>query len=803
MDGQVVHDLMVRTSYIRKNCALTPIKVLTRLFNINLLSGLVLTIILLGVISAAAVYVNARTYRELAFDLQRQYMTRQIAARSGDLLAEQVHQAQHTGLELLQQDAFRAAYALRDADELAAVLAGFLGRDTPAAALAITGMYVFGGDSALLAAAGRPGSAVAAGGVVCPGLASAAQLQGWENPAQPLHVLCAYNGVPYLGTLLMLGEPSVPDYLQIISDPLPALKQIGTRLDMPVQLRRPDDSMVYATPGWEPDSVDGWVQSDFMLTAADAQPLLRIITWRDADALVLQLDRTNNRLLLVVALIILAAVAFALLMVKYSVFKPLRDLSYQLRISRGRDSGAAAAAATERDPPVSFHALGELYATLHDMAIRDPLTGTYNRALLEDRLKQVIAEHRRTPCIAAILLVDLVRFKYVNDVMGHHTGDLLLKQVVERIGQVLRESDTLARLGGDEFVIVLPDTDAEQAMQVAQKIIQSMRPEFEVEGNKLSAGVSIGIALMPEHGADVETLLRNADYAMYSIKNDKRGYAVYDPARADEANAARMTLGGVLNEDFSQNDLFLVYQPVMEFGTGRVSYLEALVRWRQPDGRVLMPESFIRVAEQSGLIRQLSEWVIDNVCRELAGLQQHNPGLRAGINLSMHNLHDFNLMEQFRASLQRYRLEPDALLLEITETGVMLDPDQVAETLEQLAAMGLKLSIDDFGTGHSSLVYLKRLPVHTLKVDKSFVVDMDSDEDNASIVRATIDLAHSLGLTVTAEGVETGIVHDQLQAMGCDYYQGYYVGRPTELPGIGRWLLGNRITQSLTRATSD
>jgi diguanylate cyclase (GGDEF)-like protein len=776
---------------------------LIRPFNINLLSGLVLTIILLGVVSAAAVYVNARTYRDLAFDFQRQYMTRLMAAKTGDMLADEAHQAHHAGLGLQQQDAFRAAYALRDADELAAVLAGFFRQEAASTtALEVTGLYVFGADAGLLAAASRPDFDAGAGTIVCPGLLRLARLQAGEERSQPLHELCAFNGAPYLATLIAIGEQSAPDYLQVVSDPLPRLVRIGSRLDMPVQVRRMDDSIVYATPGWMADSGSREVLSDFVLSAADAQPLLRITARRDADALVLQLDRTNNRLLLVVALIILAAVAFALLMVKYSVFKPLRDLSYQLRLSRGRVSNAATAAA-DRNTPVSFHALGELYETLHDMAIRDPLTGTYNRALLEDRLKQVIAEHRRTPCIAAILLVDLVRFKYVNDVMGHHIGDLLLKKVVDRISQVLRESDTLARLGGDEFVIVLPDTDAEQATQVAQKIIQSMETEFEVEGNKLSAAVSIGITLMPEHGDDVETLLRNADYAMYSIKNDKRDYAVYDPATADQVNAAKMTLGGVLNEDFGHNDLFLVYQPVMEFGTGRVSYLEALVRWRQPDGRVLMPESFVRVAEQSGLIRQLSEWVIDNVCRELATLQQDNPGLSAGINLSMHNLHDFNLMEQIRASLQRYRLEPQSLLLEITETGVMLDPDQVAETLGQLAAMGLKLSIDDFGTGHSSLVYLKRLPVHTLKVDKSFVVDMDSDEDNTSIVRATIDLAHSLGLTVTAEGVETAVVHDQLKTMGCDYYQGYYVGRPTELPGIGRWLRGNRITQSLTRAGSE
>jgi len=198
------------------------------------------------------------------------------------------------------------------------------------------------------------------------------------------------------------------------------------------------------------------------------------------------------------------------------------------------------------------------------------------------------------------------------------------------------------------------------------------------------------------------------------------------------------------------------------------------------------------VAEQSGLIRQLSAWIIDTVCRELIMLQQDTPGLRAGINLSMHNLRDLDLKEQIQDALSRYHLSPDDLLLEITETSVMLDPDQVTATLGQLAEMGLSLSIDDFGTGHSSLVYLKRLPVNMLKVDRSFVVDMDTDEDNFSIVRATIDLAHSLGLAVTAEGVETGAVYAQLRGMGCDYYQGYYVGTPKDREAIAEWLQENR-----------
>ncbi|MDH3987371.1 MAG: EAL domain-containing protein, partial [Gammaproteobacteria bacterium] len=226
--------------------------------------------------------------------------------------------------------------------------------------------------------------------------------------------------------------------------------------------------------------------------------------------------------------------------------------------------------------------------------------------------------------------------------------------------------------------------------------------------------------------------------------------------------------------------------------TDRVSYIETLVRWRQPDGKILMPESFIRVAEQSGLIRQLSEWVIENACRELSVLQQDNPGLCSGINLSMHDLHDFNLIDKIQNTLAQYRLRPEVLLLEITETGVMLDPSQVVKTLDRLAAIGVRLSIDDFGTGHSSLLHLRRLPVHTLKVDKSFVIDMDSDEENASIVRATIDLAHSLGLSVTAEGVESAAVLKLLKEMGCDFGQGYYLGMPVTLSEMQLWLSDRR-----------
>jgi len=759
---------------------------------LNLLSGLIFTIILLGGICAATVFVNARTYRDLAFDFQRQYMTQMVAAESANILAEEDRNARNIGQLLQSQDGFQQALKTGDATAISAILQAQYRAAPDSSGLAdVSAFYVFDSGSRLLGRASRPGSTAVTGeALLCPDLITKAQVRTGTMREKPLYELCLAGGLPYLASLLPIGGPLPGGYLQVVTDPVPELLRIGYRLKMPVRIRRSDGAVIHTASAWVDRHTGHEVMSEYVLTANNSRPALNIVAQRNADGLVMQIEKTNNRLLFVVVLIILAAVVLALLMVKFSVLNPLRDISYQFRISRKRDASATDAGA-EPVEPVSFHALGQLYETLHDMAIRDPLTGTYNRALLEDRLKQVIAEHRRTPGRAAVLLIDLVRFKYVNDLLGHHAGDLLLKEVVVRIGHVLRESDTLARLGGDEFVIILPDTDAEQATQVAEKIIQSMVPEFVVEQNRLSTSVSIGIALMPDHGDDVETLLRNADYAMYSTKHDRRGYAIYDPATRDDINVDRMQLDGMLNEDIRRNDLFLVYQPVIEFGTHHVSYLEALVRWRQPDGRVLMPGDFVPVAERSGLIRQLSEWVIDAACRELAVLQQHNPGMRTGINLSMYNLHDLNLKQQIQDALSHHRVRPESLLLEITETGVMLDPEQVIETLGELAEMGLSLSIDDFGTGHASLVYLKRLPVHTLKVDKSFVVDIDSDEDNFSIVRATIDLAHSLGLTVTAEGVETGAVYAQLRGMGCDFYQGYYVGRPKDLEAIAAWLQEN------------
>lgn len=763
-------------------------------FKVNMLTGLVMSIVLLGIISAAMTLVTTGVYRDLTFDSQRDYMTQLLSMRAMDILDEQTADITRLGLRIQGMDRLRQAFAAGNAGLLHAELQEQFRQGTVTAN--VVKLYAFDPVFALMANATRDSSVPDSPVVICPGLVTTARGRAGDGRHKPLAGLCRFSGRPYLGVIVPVGSLQSAGYLMLVSDPVPALSAIGTLLHMPVVLETAAGESLYRSTDWQEAIASNAVISGYQVTAGDAQPVLRITAAHNADSLVARLDRTSTWLLAIVATVSLLVVLTALWFLRYSVFKPLRELSFQLR--EGRLDRASRPAPPEASrAPVSFHALGELYETLHDMAIRDPLTRTYNRALFEDRLKQAIAEHRRNPTTVAILLIDMVRFKYVNDLLGHHTGDLLLKQVVERISSALRESDTLARLGGDEFTVILPDTDGDQALQVAGKIIHVMERDFAIERHKLSASVSIGIAMMPDHGDSVEVLLRHADYAMYSAKHKQPGCAIYDPKSTAEINAARMTLDGMLNENIEHNDLFLVYQPVMDFKTGRISYLEALVRWRQADGKVILPDTFIRVAEQSGLIRQLSEWIVDTACRELAVLKRTSPDLRVGINLSMHNLHDYDLADQIGRLLANYQLTPDSLLLEITETGVMLDPDQVIETLDELSNMGLRLSIDDFGTGHSSLAYLKRLPVHTLKVDKSFVTDMDTDEDNASIVLATVDLAHSLGLDVTAEGVETRPVYEMLWEMGCDCYQGYYVSEPLEMDAISDWLGNGRMARQV------
>jgi len=431
-------------------------------------------------------------------------------------------------------------------------------------------------------------------------------------------------------------------------------------------------------------------------------------------------------------------------------------------------------------------------ASLAYQAQHDALTDLPNRTLLHDRLQQVL-HHAPPPqpggdsASVALLLMDLDRFKEINDTFGHHHGDQLLRQVGGRLCAALRATDTVARLGGDEFAVLLPATDAQGAGAVAGTLVRTLEEPFILEGYSVSIGASIGIALAPEHGQDATTLLRRADVAMYTAKRATSGYAVYIAAQ-DQYSPERLGLVGELRRAIEQDQLVLYYQPKVYLRTGRLDSVEALVRWQHPVRGIVPPDQFIPLAEHTGLITSLSHWVLTAALRQCRAWRDAGLGIRVAVNLSARLLQDEHLVDSIVELLQTWGVTPDLLQVEVTESAVMADPTRALQILTRLHDMGIRIAIDDFGTGYSSLAYLKKLPADEIKIDKSFVRDMNGNADDVTIARSVIDLGHNLGLSVVAEGVEDRVVWDQLVEMGCDLAQGYYLSRPIPAAALASWV---------------
>ncbi len=426
-------------------------------------------------------------------------------------------------------------------------------------------------------------------------------------------------------------------------------------------------------------------------------------------------------------------------------------------------------------------------AALEHQALHDSLTDLPNRVLLHDRLQQAIRAAERTRSSVALLVMDLDRFKEVNDTFGHHTGDLLLEQLGERLGSVLRSSDTIARLGGDEFAVLLPTATVEDARQIAERLLQVLEEPFTLGGLQLEIDASIGIALSPDHGQDADALLRRADVAMYVAKRKNVGHALYT-ADQDEHSPMRLAMVSELRRAIDQDELSLYFQPKLDLETGEVTCAEALVRWDHPTHGLLSPDVFVPIAEQTGLIRPLARWVLDAALRQCNRWRRDGLDLSVAVNLSMRNLHDPEVVDTIRQLLLRWGIPPARLAIEITESSLMADAARAMDVLGRLRGMGVSVSIDDFGTGYSSLAYLKRLPVNELKIDKSFVAHVARDDNDAAIVRSTIGLAHDLGLSVVAEGIEDQQTLEFLAGLGCDVAQGYFISRPLPVVALGDWL---------------
>ncbi len=427
--------------------------------------------------------------------------------------------------------------------------------------------------------------------------------------------------------------------------------------------------------------------------------------------------------------------------------------------------------------------------SLHRMRFYDQLTGLPNRVLLLRRLGRGLADAASTGGQLALLILALDRFREVGNTLGHHNSDLIVRDLAARLGEVLGTADQVARLRGDEFGILIPDADGKLAKQVAGQTLAALERPFMVQGLPIEVSASVGMAVAPDHGSEAERLLRRADAAMQAARKLGGGSSVLYSEAHEPHDPSRLALLGELRQALDANQLVLHYQPKVDLRTRKVVGAEALLRWTHPRRGLVPPDEFIPLAEQTGLMRPLTRWVLDRAVGEAKGFKRDGRELAVAVNVSARNLHDTQIVDQVADTLLTHDMPAERLQLEVTESAVMSDVGRAAEVLGGLTRRGVTVSIDDFGTGYSSLSLLRRLPVGELKIDRTFVMGMDGNggEDTA-IVRSTSELAHNLGLSVVAEGVEDQETLDALTLMGCDHAQGYHIARPMPADELVRWL---------------
>ena len=631
--------------------------------------------------------------------------------------------------------------------------------------------------------------------------------------AQSGNALAVVGGLPYQLVMVPVRSPLLTGYVVmgfafdrvLLQD----MKRVSS-LDVALLVRPPtgpEQAPLSTLAEADTAALLAQAEGDTELALAPGPHLLRRMTPADGTGGRLQVVllraladavapyRPLQTTLAVLTLAALVLAFFVSLATARRVTTPLRSL---VRASErlGRGDYSQALDHTQRDDEIgelarSFDHMRLNIASNEDairrLAYWDPLTGLPNRAQFRDAVQAALTDAAADGLPLAVVMLDLDRFKHVNDVLGYAFGDRLLKGVASRLAvHELGAGALVARLSGDEFALLLPGSDAVQAMVVAEGVAEVFHLPLKLDDHTVDVAAGFGVACFPEHAGDADTLINHAEVAMYAAKRKTRMAMVYDPA-TDATSALTLSLLTELRHALEHQELRLFLQPKIALNGPRAGALigaEALVRWQHPQRGMVPPMEFIPFAEQTGFVRQLTLWMLEATAREWPTLKAL--GLeRVSVNLSTRDLLDQELPAKLQALLQRHPMPPQALCLEITESAIMDEPQRAEAALNALRAAGYKLSIDDFGTGYSSLAYLKRLPVDELKIDKSFVMAMERDEDDAKIVRSTIDLAHNLGLTVVAEGVENAAVMARLAALDCDEGQGYHMSRPLPASEMG------------------
>lgn len=765
---------------------------------LSLRTSLVITIIAMGLLALVLALLSGSIYRNVSIE-QQQTAVVQMIKREADAILLELRKQSYGLAKAFQDDPnFGAALNSRNSDavvrQLDHQLEVHLSVMTRPAALKL---FVYDQKFNLVGESSKTRGRTDLNRATCDNLLAIVRNDKATKPSGPITGLCTSGHYPYYTVIVPVEMEQLVGHLQIVADPTKQLRSMENTFAMPLRLTF-GDAMLYRSRTWPHARVAyKHLVAEYERGILGSQKRLAIAVVKDLTPFYEKLMKTKYLVMLLALFVTLTAVIIALVTLQRTALNPLQALTAQLRKLRQDKRHLGQLVRIAGNAEVSELAAGfnemttqlkELYESLEHMAFTDPLTKLPNRTLFHDRLQQAILNARRELKPFALFIMDLDHFKDINDTLGHHIGDFILRQVGERIMGKLRESDTVARMGGDEFAILLATVGAQHAEMAARMLLKALRIPFVVEGHSFEIGASIGIALYPRHGEDVNTLTQRADIAMYAAKNSNSGFAFY----TDELNKHmpnRLELMGELRQAVDSEEFVLYYQPKVDLHTKQVAGMEALVRWQHPTREIVLPDAFIPLMEQSGLIRSLTPWVLNTALQDCHDWRNDGYDVSVSVNLSTRDLQDPYIADSLNDLIAACNVKPEWLELEITESTVMIDPTRALEALTDIAEMGIKLSIDDFGTGYSSLGYLKKLPVRVLKIDKSFVIGMTQDQNDATIVRSSIDLAHNMGLRVVAEGVENPEALSLLTNLGCDAAQGFFISQPLPATEVKRWLI--------------
>ncbi len=783
--------------------------------NLSIRTILSLVIGLMGALGIILVLISGIIHKNLTLENQQDSIIDLIRLQTNYILTRLETSSRDLGLALQSDKTFRTAYIKNDIVNFQKQLRNqFTQYFVTAGVIKLERLAVFDTRYSLIAEATAPSSRITKGSIICPDqIKNASQRKGADR-VQVFSGMCLSSGRPYYMVIVPIDSLRPIGYLQVITDPSHNLIETEIGLGLPLQLSLPNKEIVYQSRKWPTTgSMEDSVITKYAIKTDNGENALILGLASDYSALYSKMRNARYIVIFIAGSITLVAIGLGLLLLRISTFKPLSALNQQLQRVRSNRANLSEQLDIEGNTEIGEFAssfnemtteLNTLYETLEHMAYTDPLTSLPNRNLFHDQIQNLITQNQKINKPFALFLMDLDRFKEVNDTLGHHAGDKLLQEVSSCFRHVLRISDIpvnfqedgrlftgqdmIARLGGDEFAAVLPGVATpEHAAAVARKLLKAIEKPFIIHDNKLVINVSIGIVLYPHHGLDKHTLLRRADVAMYYAKKTKRSFVFYE-SEQDSHNLHLLNLERDLITAIENNELVLYYQPQINIQSGKVHGAEALVRWQHPEKGMLLPDNFIPLAEESGIIEQLTLWVLKQALDDCKNWQKLGYQFGVSVNFSALNLHDPKIIDTVPKILKKSGLKSNMLTIELTESSVMSDPNHALNVLSELRKMGLRLSVDDFGTGYSSLTYIKLLPVDEIKIDKTFIIEMVKDKNDEAIVRSTTTLAHNMGMQVVAEGVEDAETLSRLATIGCDIAQGFYPSYPLPFDNLITWL---------------